>query len=85
MGFSHFLHANIFLLVIQVTFPQAHVLLHFIRSSSGGQKSSRKQGDAISNSVPAVTNLEAQIAASCKMVSTSYEIFKSKASEQVGK
>ncbi|XP_023553117.1 protein root UVB sensitive 6-like [Cucurbita pepo subsp. pepo] len=60
----------------------AHVLLHFIRSSSGGQKSSRKQGDAISNSVPAVTNLEAQIAASCKMVSTSYEIFKSKASEQ---
>ncbi|XP_022984200.1 protein root UVB sensitive 6-like [Cucurbita maxima] len=60
----------------------AHVLLHFIRSSSGGQKSSRKQGDAFSNSVPAVTNLEAQIAASCKMVSTSYEIFKSKASEQ---
>lgn len=60
----------------------AHVLLHFIRSSSGAQNSSRKQGDGFSNSVPTTTNLEAEIAASCKMVSTSYEIFKSKASEQ---
>lgn len=79
-----YLPANIFL-VMQVTFLQAHVLLHFIRSSSGGLNSSQKQEDALLNSLPTTTNLEAEIAASCKMVSTSYEIFKSKASEQVGK
>lgn len=61
------------------------MLLHFVRSSNGAQNSKRKQVDAFSSSVPTTTNVEEEIAASCKMVSNSYEIFKSKASEQVVK
>lgn len=61
----------------------AHVLLHFIRSSTGNQSFSRKHlEDDDSKLMPSTNDLEARIAESCKMVSTSYGLFKSKAAEQ---
>lgn len=62
----------------------AHVLLHFIRSSTKNQSSSVKnlENDRL-NYIPTTSDLEAHIAESCKAVSTLYGVFKSKASEQV--
>ncbi|KAL5555069.1 hypothetical protein UlMin_037305 [Ulmus minor] len=60
----------------------AHVLLHFIHSTYEGRTLSqkeRKDGDSIN--VPA-SELEAHISESCKIVSTSFGIFKHKAAEQ---
>lgn len=61
----------------------AHVLLHFIRSSTKNQSSSVKnlENDRL-NYIPTTSDLEAHIAESCKVVSTLYGVFKSKASEQ---
>ncbi|KAF5197830.1 root UVB sensitive [Thalictrum thalictroides] len=70
----------------------AHVLLHFIRSSDKNHTSLRKQDrseflDFIGSlsahrALPTTVDLEANIAESCKVVSSSYGIFKKKASEQ---
>ncbi|OMO70223.1 hypothetical protein CCACVL1_19055 [Corchorus capsularis] len=61
----------------------AHVLLHFIQSSNSSRTSSRRQQEhGHSNLIPTTTDLEAYIADSCKMVSTSYGPFKDKAAEQ---
>ncbi|KAK9286852.1 hypothetical protein L1049_015258 [Liquidambar formosana] len=60
----------------------AHVLLHCIRSWNKNQSFSRKHQEHGSNFMPTTTDLEAHIAESCKMVSISYGIFKSKAVEQ---
>ncbi|EXB80409.1 hypothetical protein L484_010979 [Morus notabilis] len=54
----------------------AHVLLHFIHSSQKHMK------DGNSYSMPKVGDLEDQIAESCKIVSSSYGLFKHKAAEQ---
>lgn len=63
---------------------QAHVLLHFIHSSSKGKSVSLNNGkDDYSNFMPTENELEAHVAESCKMVSTAYGIFKRKAAEQV--
>lgn len=60
------------------------MLLHFIRSSNENQSFSRKhQEDVYLKSMPSTNDLEAHVAESCKMVSTSYALFKSKAAEQV--
>lgn len=61
------------------------MLLHFMQSSKESQSSARKQREYdYPDIVPTATDLEARIAESCRMVSTSYGIFKSKAAEQVG-
>ncbi|XP_062177546.1 protein root UVB sensitive 6 [Alnus glutinosa] len=61
----------------------AHVLLHFMQSSNESRSSARKQREYdYPDIVSTATDLEARIAESCKMVSTSYGIFKSKAAEQ---
>ena len=62
------------------------MLLHFVQSSNESQSSSQKQREYNSNSdiVLTTTDLEAHMSESCKMVSKSYGIFKSKAAEQVG-
>ncbi|PIA47026.1 hypothetical protein AQUCO_01400025v1 [Aquilegia coerulea] len=70
----------------------AHVLLHFIRSSDKNHTSLRKQDrsellDFIGSlsahrALPTAVDLEEHIAESCKVVSSSYGIFKKKASEQ---
>ncbi|XP_037491179.1 protein root UVB sensitive 6 isoform X2 [Jatropha curcas] len=61
----------------------AHVLLHFIQSSNNGHSSSRKQRESgRSNYILSANDLEVHIAESCKMVSTLYDPFKSKAAEQ---
>ncbi|PON82156.1 Root UVB sensitive family [Trema orientale] len=61
----------------------AHVLSYFINSSSGGRLTSQKQRkDGNLNTVPTPVDLEAHIAESCKIVSTSYGLFKHKAAEQ---
>ncbi|PRQ19635.1 putative Root UVB sensitive family [Rosa chinensis] len=61
----------------------AQVLLHFMRLSYDAQPPSQKQiKDGYSNFVPTAKDLEAYIVESCKMVSHSYGIFKSKAAEQ---
>ncbi|KAL0012987.1 hypothetical protein SO802_000056 [Lithocarpus litseifolius] len=64
----------------------AHVLLHFVQSSNDSRSSAQKQRDYnnYSDIVLTTTDLEAHISESCKMVSKSYGIFKSKAAEQVG-
>lgn len=63
---------------------QAQVLLHFMRLSYDAQPLSQQQiKDGYSNFVPTAKDLEAYIVESCKMVSHSYGIFKSKAAEQV--
>lgn len=63
---------------------QAQVLLHFMRLSYDSQPLSQQQiKDGYSNFVPTAKDLEAYIVESCKMVSHSYGIFKSKAAEQV--
>lgn len=60
------------------------MLLHFLRLSYDAQPLSKKQiNDGYSNVVPTAKDLEAYIVESCKMVSNSYGIFKSKAAEQV--
>ncbi|XWS11577.1 hypothetical protein CRYUN_Cryun37aG0010300 [Craigia yunnanensis] len=62
----------------------AHVLLHFIHLSNNSQSSSRSQQEhGHSNLMPTTTDFEPHIADSCKMVSTSYGLFKNKAAEQV--
>nr|POE85000.1 protein root uvb sensitive 6 [Quercus suber] len=62
----------------------AHVLLHFVQSSNESQSSSQKQREYnnYSDIVLTTTDLEAHMSESCKMVSKSYGIFKSKAAEQ---
>ncbi|XP_010252307.1 PREDICTED: protein root UVB sensitive 6 [Nelumbo nucifera] len=70
----------------------AHVLLHFIRSSNERRSSLRSHGESDSlvsslssstcHSMPKNIDLEAYIAESCKMVSTSFGLFKRKAAEQ---
>ncbi|KAH7520570.1 protein root UVB sensitive 6 [Ziziphus jujuba] len=61
----------------------AHVLLHFINSSSKGKSASQKHGnDGYLNSVPTENELDSHVAESCQMVSTSYGLFKHKAAEQ---
>lgn len=60
------------------------MLLHFIVSSNGSETfPSKQQGYDSSNLMPTTAELAAHIAESCKMVSTSYGLFKSKAAEQV--
>uniref|UniRef100_A0A2C9V5A7 Protein root UVB sensitive 6 n=4 Tax=Manihot esculenta TaxID=3983 RepID=A0A2C9V5A7_MANES len=61
----------------------AHVLLHFIHLSIDSHSSSWKQRPVgHSNHILSANDLEARIADSCKMVSTLYGPFKSKAAEQ---
>ena len=62
------------------------MLLHFVQSSNESQFSSQKQREYnnYSDIVLTTTDLEAHMLESCKMVSKSYGIFKSKAAEQVG-
>ncbi|KAF5733142.1 hypothetical protein HS088_TW17G00679 [Tripterygium wilfordii] len=61
----------------------AHMLLLFIQSSNASHPLSQKQWEyGHSNLFPETTDIEAQIAESCKMVATLYGIFKSKAAEQ---
>lgn len=65
---------------------QAQVLLHAINSTFGSQSGSQmhsKHGE--SNLTPKASELEAQIAESCKIVAASYSLFKHKAAEQVSK
>ena len=61
------------------------MLLHFVQSSNESQFSSQKQREYnnYSDIVLTTTDLEAHMLESCKMVSKSYGIFKSKAAEQV--
>ena len=62
------------------------MLLHFIASSNGSETFPRKQqGYDSSSPMPSTADLAAHIAESCKMVSTSYGLFKSKAAEQVSR
>jgi hypothetical protein len=62
------------------------VLLHFVQSSNESQSCAQKQSEHGKHSdiVSTTTDLEAHISESCKMVSKSYGIFKSKAADQVG-
>ena len=62
------------------------MLLHLVKSSNESRSSAQKQRDYnnYSDIVLTTTDLEAHISESCKMVSKSYGIFKSKAAEQVG-
>ncbi|XP_042506729.1 protein root UVB sensitive 6-like [Macadamia integrifolia] len=69
----------------------AHVLLHFIRSSNERRSSHSKHGaydgpnfdgSPSTHSVLITADLEAQIAESCRVVSSSYVFFKRKAAEQ---
>ncbi|KAF2294066.1 hypothetical protein GH714_007222 [Hevea brasiliensis] len=60
----------------------ARVLLHFINSSNNIHSSSWKQQAYRSNYIPSANDIEAHITDSCKMVSTLYGPFKSKAAEQ---
>ncbi|XP_016648106.1 PREDICTED: protein root UVB sensitive 6 isoform X2 [Prunus mume] len=61
----------------------AQVLLHFMHLSFDSQHLSQKEKTAgYLNFEPTAKDLEACIVESCKMVSTSYGIFKSKAAEQ---
>lgn len=63
---------------------QAHVLLNFINSSNESKVSSWKQREDVnSNVMHSVSDLEACIADSCKIVANSYGLFKNKANEQV--
>ncbi|XP_070669293.1 protein root UVB sensitive 6-like isoform X2 [Malus domestica] len=62
----------------------AQVLLYFMQSSYNSQHMYQKENkDGSLNFEPTAKDLEACIVESCKMVSTSYGIFKSKAKEQV--
>lgn len=61
------------------------MLLHFIQESNKSHLSARKQSEhGYLDIVSPTTDLEAHVVESCKMVSASYGIFKSKAAEQVG-
>ncbi|KAF6139609.1 hypothetical protein GIB67_033613 [Kingdonia uniflora] len=68
----------------------AHVLLYFIRSSSGnlsslsnhGRSESSESLSSAHNPLPSTADIEAHIADSCKIVSKSYDVFKRKAAEQ---
>ncbi|GAB4847434.1 Protein root UVB sensitive 6 [Ancistrocladus abbreviatus] len=60
-----------------------HVLLHIIHSAMKNQYHPRKHYENdISDPVAAPVDIEAHVAESCKMVSTTYGVFKSKAAEQ---
>ncbi|MQL77223.1 hypothetical protein Taro_009629 [Colocasia esculenta] len=60
-----------------------HVLLHFIRSSNLKNSNCGSTGlNKYLPNVPSTTDIEAHIAKSCKVVSTSYGAFKGKAAEQ---
>lgn len=60
------------------------MLLHFLHSSYRCQTvSSKHMKDGNSHSMPGAGDLETQIAESCKIVSSSYGLFKCKAAEQV--
>lgn len=60
------------------------MLLHSINSSNDSSSSSWKQQQyGHSNYILSVNDIEAHIADSCRMVSTLYGPFKSKAAEQV--
>ncbi|KAJ6394972.1 hypothetical protein OIU77_024061 [Salix suchowensis] len=61
----------------------AHVLMHFIHSSNKNRSyPSKQQEHGHSNFILSAADLESHIAESCKMVSTLYDPFKSKAAEQ---
>lgn len=61
----------------------AHVLLHFLHSSYRCRTlASKHMKDGNLHSTPGAGDLEAQIAESCKIVSSSYGLFKRKAAEQ---
>lgn len=61
------------------------MLLHFVQSSNDDRSSAGKRREYDSSDfVSTPSDLEARIAESCKMVSSSYGIFKSNAAEQVG-
>ncbi|KAE9602087.1 hypothetical protein Lal_00049544 [Lupinus albus] len=61
----------------------AHVLLSFLNSANENKVSSWKQGeDFNSNVTHTVSDFEACIADSCKIVANSYGLFKNKANEQ---
>lgn len=68
---------------------QAHVLLHFIRSSNENQAlrsisdESNLDRSLSAHLMPTYVDYEAQIAESCKIVSTSYGFFKRESAEQV--
>lgn len=60
------------------------MLLHFITSSNSAQPLSQRQQEyGHSDLMPMTKDLESHIAESCKMVATTYGIFKSEAAEQV--
>ena len=62
---------------------QAQVLLYFMQSSYNSQHMYQKEKkDEFLKFEPTAKDLEACIVESCKMVSTKYGIFKSKAKEQ---
>ncbi|CAL0332714.1 unnamed protein product [Lupinus luteus] len=61
----------------------AHVLLSFLNSANESKVSSWKQGeDFNSNVTHTVSDFEARIAESCRIVANSYGLFKNKANEQ---
>lgn len=62
------------------------MLMHFIHSSNNNCSSPSKQQEyGHSNFILSAADLESHIAESCKMVSTLYAPFKSKAAEQVSR
>ncbi|KAI4298900.1 hypothetical protein L6164_032413 [Bauhinia variegata] len=60
----------------------AHVLLHFINSSNENQASRKRKEDPNSKLLPTVADLETCISDSCKMVASTYTVFKGKAKER---
>ncbi|KAK7292516.1 hypothetical protein RIF29_08298 [Crotalaria pallida] len=61
----------------------AHVLLSFLNSANESKVSSLKPGEDLnSNVMHKVSDIEARIADSCKIVANSYGLFKNKANEQ---
>ncbi|KAJ8767790.1 hypothetical protein K2173_020730 [Erythroxylum novogranatense] len=61
----------------------AHLLLHFVHSSKNGQSSLLKQLEKDhSGHILSVSDIEARIAETCRMVSPLFGAFKSKAAEQ---
>lgn len=63
---------------------QGHVLLHSLRSSVKKQASLGKNEEIdTSNFTGTSTDIEAQVAESCKVVSATYGLFKDKAAQEV--
>ncbi|KAI4296139.1 hypothetical protein L6164_036122 [Bauhinia variegata] len=60
----------------------AHVLLHFINSSNESQASQKRMDDPKSKLLPTVANLGTCISDSCKVVASTYGVFKSKAKDK---